>query len=222
MEKLSLKVKSRQVLGNKNNALRRQGLLPGVLYGHHLENKNLVIDLAQFGKVYRQAGESTLVDLELEDGQIQKVLIQDLQVDPLTNKAIHVDFRGIDMSEKLETKIPLKFMGESLAVKELGGILVKAIDELEVRCLPSALVHEIVIDISPLTVIGAHLRIKDLSLPPGIEVLQDVAAVVATVTEPRSEAELAALEEKPEMKVEDVKVVEKEKKEKEEAEEETK
>lgn len=218
MEKLSLKVKLRSALGNKNNALRRQGLVPGVLYGRKIENKNLIMNTAEFGKVYRQAGESTLIDLELEDGQTQKVLIQDLQIDPLTNKVTHVDFRGIDMSEKLEVKIPLKFIGESPAVRELSGILVKAMGELEVRCLPQALVHEIVVDLSSLATIGANLRVKDLKLPAGLEVMQKEDAVVVTVTEPRSEEEMAALEEKPEMKVEEVKVVEKEKKEKEEEE----
>ncbi len=212
MEKFVIKAKKRTGLGNSNNALRRSGFIPGVLYGRKIGNTNLLLELSEFGKVYRKAGETTLIDLEIDGGAAQKVLVQSLQIDPITSKVIHVDFHGIDMSEKLEADIPLKFIGESSAVKELGGILVKTLDAIKVRCLPADLVHEIEVDISPLAALGSHLRIKDIKLPHGLEALQGGEETVLTVTEPRSDAELAALTEKPEMNVDDVKVVEKEKK----------
>lgn len=213
MEKFVIKAKKRAALGNATKALRRDGLIPCVLYGKKIGNTNLVVDIAEFGKVYRQAGETTLIDLEIDGGSPQKVLVQDLQVDPLSGKVIHIDFHGIDMSQKLEVAVPLKIVGESLAVKEQGGILVKALDELKVRCLPADLVHEIEVNISSLDSFGSHLRIKDIVLPQGLEAVQDLNETVITIIEPRSDAELAALTEKPEADVEAVKVIEKEKKE---------
>src|SRR3989344_903111 len=212
MEKFVIKAKKRTVFGNANSALRRAGQVPCVLYGHKIDNSNLVVDISEFGKIYRKAGETTLIDLEIEGGATQKVLIQDLQVDPLSGKVIHIDFHGINMSEKLEVAVPLKSVGESLAVKEQGGILVKTMDELKVRCLPADLVHEIEVNISSLATLGSHLRVKDIVLPKGLEAVQEPNETVITITEPRSDAELAALTEKPEANVEAVKVIEKEKK----------
>ena len=168
MEKFVIKAKKRTSLGNANSALRRAGQVPCVLYGHKIDNSNLVVDISEFGKIYRKAGETTLIDLEIEGGVTQKVLIQDLQVDPLSGKVIHIDFNGIDMSEKLEVAVPLKIVGESPAVKEQGGILVKTMDELKVRCLPADLVHEIEVNISLLATLGSHLRVKDIVLPRGL------------------------------------------------------
>ncbi len=212
MEKFVVKAKKRTVLGNANSALRRMGQVPCVLYGYKIDNVNLVVDISEFGKVYRKTGETTLIDLEIEGGATQKVLVQDLQVDPLSGKVIHIDFHGINMSEKLEVAVPLKIVGESPAVKEQGGILVKTMDELKVRCLPVDLVHEIEVNISSLATFGSHLRVKDIILPKGLEAVQDANETVITITEPRSDAELAALTEKPEADVEAVKVIEKEKK----------
>lgn len=212
MEKFVIKAKKRTTLGNSNRALRRTGFIPGVLYGKKMTNTNLVLDLAEFGKVYRKAGETTLIDLEIDNEAAKKVLVQDLQVDPITNRVIHVDFHGIDMAEKLEVNIPLKFVGESKAVKEQGGILVKAMNELKVRCLPNDLVHEIEVNIAALENFGSHIRVKDISLPKGLEATQDAGETIVTVSEPMSDAELAALAEKPEANVEEVKVIEKEKK----------
>lgn len=212
MEKFVIKAKKRTALGNANSALRRTGQIPCVLYGYKIDNTNLVVDISEFGKVYRKAGETTLIDLEIDGGATQKVLVQDLQVDPLSGKVIHIDFHGINMSEKLEVAVPLKIVGESPAVKEQGGILVKTMDELKVRCLPADLVHEIEVNISSLTILGSHLRVKDIVLPKGLEAVQDANETVITITEPRSDAELAALTEKPEANVEAVKVIEKEKK----------
>lgn len=212
MEKFVIKAKKRTAMGNANSALRRTGLIPCVLYGHKIDNANLAVDSSEFGKVYRKAGETTLIDLEIDGGKTQKVLVQDLQVDPLSGRVIHIDFNGIDMSQKLEVNVPLKIIGESPAVKELGGILVRTLDELKVRCLPADLVHEIEVNISSLVSFGSHLRVKDIQLPKGLEAVQDANETVITITEPRSDAELAALTEKPEADVEAVKVIEKEKK----------
>lgn len=125
------------------------------------------------------------------------------------------------MTEKIVTEIPLKFIGEAPAVVDLDGTLLVNRDNIEVECLPTDLVHEIEVDISSLKTFDDLIKVADLKIPKGLEVLNDPNEVVASVTPPRSEEELAELEAPVEEKVEEVEEVEKERKEEEEAEEET-
>ena len=217
MQSISLNLKERKEVGKAAKRLRKQGLIPAVLYGHGVEAKNVSVEYTPFIKVYRQAGESSLVDLSIPGSEPVKALIADIAIDPMTDKLIHVDFRQVLMTEKLKAKIPVVFIGESRAVKELGGILVKSLAEIEVECLPQYLVHEIKVDLTPLKEFGDTIRVESISAPEGMVFLEKKAEVIATVTPPRSEEELKALEEKVEEKVETVEVV-KVKKEKEEEE----
>jgi len=218
METFVLEAQERDVTGKKVSSLREKGLIPGVLYGHKVAGKMVSVSEIPFTKVFQKAGESTLVDLVVDGNPAVKVLIYDIQKDPLTDRFAHVDFYQVDMTEKLTTEIPLKFIGESRAVKELGGILVKSVQELKVRCLPGDLVHEIVVDISSLKTFDDVIKVSDIALPSGIATLEHASDVVVNVTPPLSEAELKKLEEKP---VEDVSAVAKVETKKKEEEKET-
>ncbi len=213
MDKISLAAEARQITGKKVEAVRREGKIPAVIYGHGVESKNLTVDLRQFEKAFAAAGESTLVDLSIDGKDAVKVLVQEVQYEPLTSAPVHVDFRQIRMDEALEVDVALNFIGEPMAVKALGAILVKSMDKVMVRCLPQDLVHEIDVDVTKLAAFGDQIKVSDLKLPKGIEAKDDADAVVALVTEPISEAELAALDTKPEANVADVKVATDEKKE---------
>ncbi len=203
---VSLSATTRSVLGKRVKSLRNDGSVPGIIYGHGTQPTPVTVDASALDKAYRQAGESTLVDLAIDGSASTKVIIQEVQHDPLSHVIRHVDFHQVRMDEKLEVDIPLKFVGESPAVKELGGILSKAVGELKVKCLPNDLVHEIEVDISPLKEFEQTIAVRDIMLPSGIEVMSPpMEEVVATVTPPRSEAELAEL--KAEVK-EDVGTVE--------------
>ncbi len=206
-----LAVKKRDEKGSVN-ALRRGGFLPGVVYGHGFDAVEVEAPYNQFVKVYDEAGESSLVDLDVA-GDKFKVLIQDVQSHPVSGKFIHFDLYRVKMTEKLEADIKLKFIGQSPAVQELGGILVKNLDELNVRCLPGDLVSEIEVDLGPLKNFGDVIKIFDLKIPAGIEVLNSADLIVASVTEPAKEEEApsAPVEEK----VEEVEIIKKEKKEEE-------
>ena len=206
----TLSAASRKILGKQVKTLRRAGSVPAVIYGHGSESKVIAVDAISFDKVYRQAGESTLLDLSVDGAAPVKVLIQEVQYHPLSRAVRHVDFHQVRMDEKLEVDIPLKYVGEAPAVKELGGILVRAVGELKVKCLPSALVHEIEVDISPLKQFEEVLTVKDIKLPEGIEVLSpSMEEVIVTVTPPRSEAELAELKAEVKEDVSGVEVAEK-------------
>lgn len=203
---LVLLAKIRKTLGRKVKNLRKKGLLPAVLYGPKVKNLALQVDLKEFEKVYKAAGESSLISLEVERGKKKTpVLIHDLKLDPVSEKPIHVDFYQPSLEEEIEAKVPLVFEGESLAVKELGGTLVKNITEVEVKALVQNLPHEIKVNLKPLKTFNDNILIKDLILRPGVKILKEPEEIVATCLPPEKvEEELKKpLEEKVEEKVEE-------------------
>lgn len=218
METIILEAGARDKVGRIANFLRKNNLIPAVLFGHNVKNKNLTVSKKAFLTAYKKAGESTLVDLKIGESAPVKVLIHDIQTEPLTGEVTHVDFYEVSMTEKLEAEIMFNFINESPAVKNLGGILVKSADHVKVKCLPGDLVHEIDVDLSALQNFGDAIRIKDIKFPHGIEVLGQSEDVVTTVTEPISEEELKAMDEKPVADVSTIKTEAEEKKAKEEAE----
>jgi len=123
MSIISIKANVRELGGRKTDALREQGIVPAVMYGFETEPANIKMDRNEFNKLYDQAGYSSIINLEI-DGATHPVLIQDMQRNPLTDFVSHVDFRRIDMSKKVETSIRIELVGESPAVKDLGGTLV--------------------------------------------------------------------------------------------------
>ena len=145
-------------------------------------------------KVSKVAGESTLIDLEIAGNKENKVLIRHLQRHPVSDEIVHVDLYQVDMTQEIETEIPLSFTGTSAAVEELEGNLITNADSVKVKCLPNKLVSEIEVDISVLKTFEELIHLKDIDVPEGIEVLDDPEIVVAQVTPPRSEEELAELE----------------------------
>lgn len=192
MEDLILKSKKRDIIGKKVSQLRAQGELPVVLYGKEIKPLNLTINQKEFEKISKTAGTSTLVNLAVENEKPVKVLIQDIQFDPVKDNIIHADLYQVKMTEKLQTEIPLKFIGESLAVKDLQGNLITNREALEVECLPDDLVSEIEVDITKLATFDDMIHVKDILVPEKISVLTDPEEVVALVEAPKTEEELEA------------------------------
>lgn len=202
MEKLQLKAKTRDGK-TAPKKLIKQGEIPAELYGHKLNNLHLSVNANEFAKVLRQAGESTIVELVADDGSSHNVLIHDIQKHFLTSQPIHADFYEVSMTEKLRARVALEFTSESRAVRDLGGVLIKALTDLEVECLPADLPHNIPVDLSILAEFGQTVHVKDLKVPDRVSILALPEEVVAKVQEPRAvEAEIT---EKP---VEDVTAVE--------------
>lgn len=184
--------------------LRRNGLIPAVIYGKKFENQSIEVDAKEFTHLYREAGSSNLVDLNI-DGKTVKTLIHEIQRNPLNNNISHIDFLKIDMKEKIRTEIPLEFVGETVLVIDQEGSLITSKDAVEVECLPSDLVDHINVDISVLTDFDMNIKVEDLKVPAGMEILDDPEEVIALVQPPRSEEELEALDEDV---VEDVEAIE--------------
>lgn len=189
---MDLTVQTREQFGKNTAALRGAGFIPGELYGHGLENLHLSIPSKDFAKIFKAAGENTVVNVTV-DGKKHPTLIYNVQYDPVLDTIIHADFYEVRMDEKIKAHVPVEFVGESPAVKEFSGIVVKAIQEIEVEALPGDLPHIIEVDLGTLTEIGANFYVKDLKPIKGVEFLLDPETVMATVTAQMTVEEEAAL-----------------------------
>lgn len=176
--------------------LRKSGVIPAVIYGAKLEkNINLKLKRLDFEKAFAVAGEFSLIDLSIDDKESSKVIVKDVQYDPIKRMPLHVDFYQVDMTQKIETSVPLNFMGVSRAVKDLGGVLTTSISEIEIECMPADLISHIDVDISVLDKFDDMIRVKDLIVPENIHILNNVNDAVISVSELRVEAEEAKPEE---------------------------
>jgi large subunit ribosomal protein L25 len=201
MSKVVLNATVRDVTGKKMRTSQHVGKLPAVIYGHGIAARNLWLPFLDFTKVYRAAGESTIVTLEIEGEKDVNVLIQDTNRDPMSGKFTHTDLLQVRMNEAIEAHIPLEFVGESLAVKSLGGMLLKNVDEVLVSCLPADLPHSIIVDISVLEDFDAHISVNDLVVSSKVKILSDSDMIIAGVNPPRTAVEIAGLNEKAEADV---------------------
>ena len=173
--------------------IRKNGFIPAVIYGPKQANQNLKIKKLDFEKVFQQAGEFNLIDLQIDEQPPIKAIIKEVQKDIIKDQIIHADFYQVEMSKKIVTQIPLNFVGQSKAVKELGGTLVKNMDNIEVRCLPSDLISHIDIDVSKLDTFADLIRLADLKLPTGLELVSDTNEVVVMVSQPKAKEEKPAV-----------------------------
>lgn len=218
MRQINLQAEPRAILGRQVKTLRWRGLVPGVVYGHGFESKSIQVPTKEFDRVYREAGESTVIYLNV-DGQAYPTIIHDVARDPVSEKPLHVDFYKVRLDEKISAAIQFNFIGESPAVKGLGGILVKNMTEIEVEGFPQDLPHQIDVDISGLVRLKDQILVKDLPISSKLTIKVDPEIIVALIQEPISEAELKAQLETPTTAAEEVEVIKKEKPEEEAAEE---
>jgi large subunit ribosomal protein L25 len=183
---VKLEVKKREIFGRKVKNLIKEGFIPAEIYGHGFENIHVALPAKDFIKVFKQAGESSLVTVNFEGNEFP-VVIHDIQKDNLGEKIIHVDLYRVRMDEKIRTKVPLKFINEPPAVKEKGGILVKTVEEVEIEALPANLPHELEVDLSKLVEIHQTLHGSDIIVPSGVKVFIEPEMGIATVIEPQKE-----------------------------------
>lgn len=160
--------------------------MPCVVYGNGVANTMLSCEERALRSVYEKAGESTLVELDMEGKKIP-VLIHALALNPVSDRFEHVDFYAVDMTKEVETHVHIRLDGESPAIRDAGGVLVTTLDRVTVRCLPNRLPHEITANLGELTEFGMHLTVANLKIPEGVTILDDPETMIATVQEPRAE-----------------------------------
>lgn len=203
MEKVVINASPRTVIGKKVGVLRREGKLPGVLYGHNFEATPIIMDLRQASKVLHAATGSSIVTIDL-DGKEHAVIVREKQRNFIRGTFLHIDFQVISLTEKLRAHVSIELTGVSSAVKDLNGLVVTGIDSLEVECLPQYLPEKIVVDISSLVKIGDGLFVRDLQLDSNITILSHADEQLVHITAQKAEeevevAEVAAGAEEPEV-----------------------
>ena len=185
---LTLTIEKRIKIGKGARALRAKGQLPAVYYGKKQPSTPITVQAGEFLKVWKQAGESTVVTLSGEDGPIE-ALIHDIDRDPVTDTPVHIDFYVFEKGQELEISVPIVYQGTAPALKELGGILVKVLHELKIKAQPKDLPHEIIVDIAPLTTFDSQILAKDIPLGSGVTLAEKPDEVVVSVTQPIEEKE---------------------------------
>lgn len=182
---INIKAEKREKIG-KLESLRAAGFLPAVYYGHKKESTPIQIKKSEFLKAWKNAGESTVIKLNTPDGDLE-ALVHDVDLDPITGEPRHADFYVFEKGHKVEIAVPLEFIGISPAVKDLGGVLMKILHEIKVEAEPSNLPHQIDVDISPIIELEGQILAKDISLPKGVELMENPDEVIVTVATPQAE-----------------------------------
>ncbi|OGJ63810.1 hypothetical protein A3C37_02985 [Candidatus Peribacteria bacterium RIFCSPHIGHO2_02_FULL_53_20] len=182
---VSLKAEAREA-GIKPKVMRRSGKVPCVVYGSGTKTASITCDRSELNRVYTKAGESTLVELSVGSKKVP-VLIHQMDLDPVSGQIMHIDFYVVDMTKEIEAKVPVRFTGESFAVKDLGAIFVVAHDHVTVKCLPKDLPHELIADISGLKEFHDVITVGALQAPTGVKIKDSAETVIAVVQEPREE-----------------------------------
>lgn len=177
---------------DKLDKIRKAGKVPAVFYGKEEASTPISIPKINFLKVWKEAGESSVITLETSEGN-KESLIQAVDLDPITGTPRHADFYVFEKGHKVTVELPLEFIGISPAIKDLGGILVKVLYELKIEAMPKDLPHNIEIDISTLANFGDQVLAKDIKLPKGVELKEHPEEVVALVSAPREEKEEEAV-----------------------------
>ncbi|ABW68621.1 50S ribosomal protein L25 [Desulfosudis oleivorans] len=187
MELKELQVKTRQMAGGPTpKALRRQGFVPAIVYGHKNDPLPLAVDDHTFRLLLKDAGQQALLSLVIDDGAASKtVMLKELQQHPVSLKLIHADFHEVDLTKKITTYVPVATTGVCKGEKE-GGVLQLIRRELEVRCLPGLIPESIAIDISALD-IGDSVHVADIEAPEGVELVHEVNFTVIAVAAPTKE-----------------------------------
>ena len=200
-QQVKLKAQKRTVIGrNAIKNIKKEGLVPGVVYGSQAQPMALQVDGCELKNVLAHASsEHVLVELEImDDGQSTSrlALIQEVQHHPLKRDLLHVDFHAVSATEKITSEVPIEAFGDALGVRTFGGLLEYSLRSLDVECLPQDLPDIIRIDVSNLN-IGESFHVRDIPLPSGVEALTDADLTVVSVVASRVGEEVTPTAEAP-------------------------
>ena len=181
MEKVVLKATKRTVVGKQVKALRRQSLLPGVVYGYKVDSTPIQMDAHEANLLIPRLTSSSIVTIEL-DGKKIPALVRERQKNYIKGILTHVDFQAVSLTEKIRTMVSIHLHGVAPAVKDYNAVIVTNMNELEVEALPQNLPERIELDISGLTEVGSAIHVRDVVLAKEVEVLSDLDEVIVIAT----------------------------------------
>jgi large subunit ribosomal protein L25 len=187
----TLAAAARQTTGKAVNRLRKQGRLPGVVYGHGVASSNVSVDSHEFELLRRHVGPNALVDLSVDGKKAKPVLVHGVQIHPVTRRPLHVDLFLVRMTQEMTVDVPLVAVGASVAVEQQGGTLNHQTESVRVRALPDHLPQSIEYSIETLVDFEASIHVHDLAIPADVTLLSNPDDVVAKVLPPRVEVEEA-------------------------------
>ncbi|UCH51106.1 MAG: 50S ribosomal protein L25 [Chloroflexota bacterium] len=189
MKRLELEASKRDVTGKKVRFLRRQGIIPANIYGHGIDSTPINVDARSLMHLLAQAGKTDLISLKVDDSKGPvKVLMREVQKNPLTDEPLHVDFYQVRMTEKIKADVPLVFIGEAPVLKNVkNSSLFHLIDSLHIEALPDDLPHSFEVDVSNIEELDQTIHIKDIPIGHGITLLSDPEQMVVKVAEARKE-----------------------------------
>ena len=194
MRHFQLSANTRTVLGNSVRKLRKQGLLPAVLYGQNFNSLPIQIDKKTFLKLYKQVGKTNVIDLSV-GSQTLPVIVQDLDIDPVFGDVRHVDFLVVNLKQKVKVTVPIQYIGTPIGVKQLGAVLTVNLDELEIEVLPEKIPDFITVDVTNLTNIHDSISVADLlQVAQDYQILNDPETILVSLTEGASGVEEANVE----------------------------
>ena len=187
MDEIELYAAPRKVIGKQVKALRRAGLVPANLYGRSVEPASLQIDAKTLNRVLMYAGQSRLITLNVQGREPVMTIAREIQREPMTGSLYHIDLFAVSMTERIKLDVRIILVGESPAVQRGEGVLVHALNTVQIECLPSDLIDSIRLDISALDKVDAHYAVKDLPVSAGVQILADPDETVVRVTPVREE-----------------------------------
>ena len=188
MEKLVLEAQVRNQTGKKVKFLRKEGLIPAVIYGREIETLPISLNKRETTLLFNKISGSTILIIKV-DGKEHSTLVREVQRDYIKNELLHVDFQAISLKEKLRTHVSLTLVGKAPVLENFEALIVSGIDQIEVECLPEDLVDTIEVDISSLTEIGSAIYVKDLAKLANVEILTDLEELVAVANAVKEEVE---------------------------------
>lgn len=182
MKRLKLTVEKRKLTGKKVKKLRKEGKLPTNIYGKGIKSIAVELKEKDFIDVFKQVGETSLVDVELE-GKTIPALIHNVQRAPLTKDFLHADFFKVDLTQKVKTMVPIITVGEAKAVTDKLGLLLQPLSQVEIEALPESLPENIQVNITSLAEVGQQLTVADLAAPAGVTILSDKSQIIVKIGE---------------------------------------
>ncbi len=193
MKRLELEASKREVAGKKVRFLRRQGIIPANIYGHGIDSTPINIDAKSLKNFLAHAGKTDLVSLKIDDSKNPvRVLVREVQRNPMNDDVLHVDFYQVRATEKIKTEVPLVFVGEAPVLRKIkNSSILHLVDSLRIEALPDDLPHSIEVSISGLEELDHTIHVKDIALGHGITLLSDSEQLVVKVAEARKEIEVA-------------------------------
>ena len=194
MDIIQIAASPRSIIGKQVKALRRTGLLPAILYGVGMEPQTLELPAHETELILQNISGSTLIDLKV-GSKTHKVLIREVQRDVISRKPIHVDFLEVAMDVTINAVVPIELVGEAPAVRDLGGVLVSGLNDIEVEALPSNLPDRISVDLSMLETFDDSITVADLKVEEGVTILTELDEAIANVVYQMEEEEPEEIEE---------------------------